>query len=215
MASALFTLPTVHRTYPALRFGKLLLKFQGLQLCRKKMKKNLAAATIISGAFLISCGESVPTRVSMINVKTKTETGALSNTIRYSVNGKKVLSSGWNISRFDMGKGPGLNITSNMHEDPRTVLFNVNGIKPGTYALSEDGSGAGTAYGSYRPDYKNEMLNAYSFTSGSLIIDLVDTAKGSLTAHFEGIARNAKGEQVSIADGEVIEGKLAPGITKY
>src|SRR5215207_7052102 len=72
------------------------------------------------------------------------------NRIYFNVNGDPVKSSGWNLSRFDMGQGVGINVTSNMHEEIRTVAFNINGQSIGTYSLNED---SGAAYGSYKPDY--------------------------------------------------------------
>jgi len=59
------------------------------------------------------------------------------NIISFSVNGEAVKSSGWAISRFDFGNGTGtcVNVTSNMHEQPKTINININGDKPGTYSL--------------------------------------------------------------------------------
>jgi hypothetical protein len=135
------------------------------------------------------------------------------NQILFKVNGELVKTSGWNISRFDMGRGIQLNITSNMHEEKRTIAFNINGWTPGTYSLEPFAQEWGTAYGDYKPDY-DEMLNSFSFTDGEIIIESIDTAAGFLNATFHGTAKNNKGS-FSISDGKIIYGRLKNGTIKY
>src|SRR5215212_2068293 len=96
------------------------------------------------------------------------------NLISFNVDGHEVVTSGWNISRFDMGKGIQINITSNMHEDKRSIAFNINGDRPGRYSLKEGSRDNGTGYGSYKPDYA-DLLNSFSFEEGELIITALDT----------------------------------------
>src|SRR4051812_39943003 len=58
-----------------------------------------------------------------------------SNLITFKVAGTLVKTSGWNISEFvrDGAGALGLNITTNMHQDKRTILMNLNGVTPGAY----------------------------------------------------------------------------------
>jgi hypothetical protein len=147
--------------------------------------------------------------------ETQTDPGKSSdgdNQVLFTVDGKEVRTSGWNIAYFDMGNGGAkqINITSNMHDDPRTVMFNVNGEKPGTYTISTgmDAQKPGIAYGSYRPDYTNDMQNVYSFESGELVIQSIDPTTKTLNATFHAIAKNAAGATVTITDGKVINGKM-------
>jgi hypothetical protein len=146
-------------------------------------------------------------------------TGSGDNIISFSVNGEQVNSSGWNISRFNFGSGAGtsINVTSNMHEEPKTINININSDKPGTYSLQSGMSTIktpGVAYGSYKPDYMGDMGNTYSFKDGEFVIISIDTAAGVLNATFHGTAKNMKGESVTISDGKVINGKLKTGLTK-
>lgn len=144
---------------------------------------------------------------------TKQKETSTTNHISFRVNGEVVQTSGWNISRFDMGKGIGINVTSNMHEDKRTVAFNINGDGPGRYSLSQGSRGPGTAYGSYKPDYE-ALPESYSFTEGEIVITSMDTVAGSINASFSGTAK--KGEElIRITEGKIVNGQLRPGITRY
>ncbi|MDZ4793617.1 MAG: hypothetical protein SGI83_04995 [Bacteroidota bacterium] len=170
----------------------------------------------LSGIILLACNNDKKNSSS----ETKSETPVSSektpasgdNRIVFTVDGKLVETTGWNIGYFDFGTGGGkqINITSNMNEEPRTVNFNINGDKAGTYAISSglDAQRPGIAYGSYTPDYKKDMLNVYSFESGELIIESIDAGNKTLNASFHAVAKNTKGETVTITDGKVINGKL-------
>ena len=163
---------------------------------------------LVSLSIIYSCSESSGSSSTLPHSTQRTP----DNEIQFSVDGKIVKTNGWNISRFDMGHGIGLNITSNMHENKRTIAFNVNGYLPGTYQIS-DKSSANSAYGDYKPDY-SDLLNSYSFKEGSINIISIDTVKGLLNASFSGTV--VKGtEQIRISDGRIINGKLKAGITKY
>lgn len=142
------------------------------------------------------------------------------NLITFMVNNEQVNSSGWNIGFFDFGdgRGKGLNVASNMHQNPKTLNININGNKPGTYPFQyglDDIKTSGIAYGSYKPDYMNDITNSYSFRDGEFVIVSVDTTARLLNATFHGTAKNRKGETVTITNGQVINGRLNPGITKY
>ncbi|MBC7934851.1 MAG: hypothetical protein H7Y86_05780 [Rhizobacter sp.] len=151
------------------------------------------------------------------NDKEKKSTGQSANTtdkrdaqISFKVNGQLVTTTGWNISRFDMGKGTQLNITTNMHEDKRTIMINVKGTAAGDYSIKTDGQ----AYGDYKPDY-NDLLNFYSFKDGIFSINTIDTVNNILNAAFEGTVQNSGGESLNITEGKILNAKLTPGVTRY
>ena len=135
------------------------------------------------------------------------------NLITFKVNGKEVKTHGWNISRF-MGNGVSLNVTSNMHEDKRTLMLNLNGWTPGKYSLQNNiASITYSGYGHYKPDYSN-VLNAYNFQDGFFQIENIDTVKGLLNASFYGTVKQNE-EVFSITEGKIINGKLSQGIQSY
>ena len=135
------------------------------------------------------------------------------NLITFKVNGKEVKTHGWNISRF-MGNGVSLNVTSNMHEDKRTLMLNLNGWTPGKYSLqNNNANNTYSGYGHYKPDYSN-VLNAYNFQDGFFQIENIDTVKGLLNASFYGTVKQNE-EVLSITEGKIINGKLSPGIQLY
>ncbi len=135
------------------------------------------------------------------------------NLITFKVNGKEVKTHGWNISRF-MGNGVSLNVTSNMHEDKRTLMLNLNGWTPGKYSLQNNIAGITySGYGHYKPDY-SDLLHSYSFENGFFQIENIDTVKGLLNASFYGTVKQNE-EVLSITEGKIINGKLSPGIQLY
>ena len=94
-----------------------------------------------------------------------------------------------------------------------TINININGDTAGTYSLLHTAKSAttrGIAYGTYRPDYNKDMMNAFRFESGNMVIESIDKNKGILNARFSGRATNSKGEAVTITDGKVINGKIKP-----
>jgi hypothetical protein len=143
----------------------------------------------------------------------RTASGRWQKTITFKIDSEFVFTSGWNISRFDMGQGVRLNITSNMHQDKRTISFNINGWKTGRYSLYSGARDAGTAYGDYKPAY-NDMLNSFQFEDGEIHIEKIDIDKGLVNASFFGTLTNGR-EKHSISDGRIVNGKLRSGITKY
>ncbi|MFI5133433.1 MAG: hypothetical protein ACHQEB_03810 [Chitinophagales bacterium] len=132
-------------------------------------------------------------------------------TISFKVNGAQVKTSGFNISLFSLSGQHGVNVTSNMHEDVRTVSINVNALKPGTYPFKR-GTGtyktAGVAYGAYRPEYLKKMMDYYSFESGEFTIVAIDTTAHTFSATFSGKVKNSKGVQFEITEGKVSTTKL-------
>lgn len=135
------------------------------------------------------------------------------NSITFRVDGQPVRTSGWNISRFESGQGLNLNITTNMHEDKRTVMVNLRSTVPGTYSLDENATGQFSGYGDYKPDYE-DLLNSYRFTRGSFTISSIDTSKGFLNATFSATAKKGS-EVINITDGKVINGSLNKNVITY
>ncbi len=176
------------------------------------IKKLICLCLVVSA--LMSCGNSSEQK----EVKEKNETAGTTtnsgddNIIKFSVNGADVNSKGHNISRFSMGGKVWLNITSSMHIDGRTVNMNIERAEPGTYSF---GGGIKTSHGGYYPSYLKEITNAYDFISGVVMITSVDTINNLVNATFSGFVQNDKNEKLEIKNGQVINGKLTKGITKF
>jgi len=154
--------------------------------------------------------------------KTNSKQGVLANAgkgnvISYKVNGELVTTSGWNISRFKLTSASkeSLNITTNMHDEKRTININVSGTEPGEYTAKLDDKSDHNFYGSYFPDYMDDLSNTYSFETGSLTITEIDTLKNILNGSFSGNVKNIKGEIIEIRDGRIVNGRLTAGVTKY
>jgi hypothetical protein len=184
------------------------------------MSKFSFILSIISSLVFLACNNNADQDGLKNSVVSSNEADVSSsgNSITFKVNGELVTTAEWNISRSIMMDQMVLNITSNMHQEPRTINININGEKTGSYKFSEGPESLkneGYAYGSYFPDYKNEMTNSFNFQDGELIITSIDTAKGILNASFAGTAKNLKGESVAITEGKVVNGKLKPGVMKY
>ena len=178
---------------------------------------KFSAIAAISILFL-SCADTVSVNNPSADNTTKTAAAKSDNVITFKVNGTAVVTSGWTISRLQWSTDPGklwLNITSNMHDDKRTIGANLNGAVPGTYILGlENGALSKQSYGSYHPDYA-ETLNGYSFINGSFVITEMDTVRNIVNGTFSGTVKNSKGESLSITDGKIINGKLNPHINTY
>jgi len=149
------------------------------------------------------------------NISSAKETA--DNIISYKVNGKLVTTSGWNISRFKLTNvsKESLNITTNMHDEKRTININISGTEPGEYSAKPDDISARNFYGSYFPDYVNDVSDNYSFETGTFIITKIDTIKNTFNGTFSGIVRNIEGETFNITDGKIINGKLSPDTIIY
>lgn len=143
--------------------------------------------------------------------------GAGKNLITFKVNGTKVVSSGWTISRFSYSGNPGhqwLNITSNMHDEKRTVNLNLSGISSGDYALGKGGAFK-SSHGSYYPDYPGNLTNNYSFKTGVFHIETLDTVRRTLNATFSGMVQNLRGESLEITEGRIENGLVNIGVMRY
>ena len=82
------------------------------------------------------------------------------NVISYKVNGELVKTSGWNISRFQLTNDSkeSLNLTTNMHEEKRTININISGQSRGNIVIKTDDKSGHNFYGSYFPDYINDLV---------------------------------------------------------
>src|SRR5258708_7561933 len=57
--------------------------------------------------------------------------------VKFKVNGQQVSTSAWNVSVSNSMNGIcKLNVTSNMHEDTRTIIININSCASGSYPFS-------------------------------------------------------------------------------
>lgn len=169
---------------------------------------------ISAGIFLAGCtGSAAKDAIEKKNHSNAAKTSA-DNIVSFKAGGEEIVSSGWNISLFKLIKTGDvyLNISSNMHKDSRTINANIGGITPGTYHFEE---GSATTYGNYYPDYKKDLLNNFSFVSGSFIITELDTVKHMVNATFSGTVKNKKGQQLAITDGRIVNGKLNEKIQEY
>lgn len=170
----------------------------------------------IWAAFISSCNntDAKETGIKKEVASTKEATG---NIISYKVNGELVTTSAWNISRFKLtnASNESLNITSNMHDEKRTINININGTEPGEHGVKTDDKSGRNFYGSYFPDYVNDVSNNYSFETGVFIITKIDTVKNILEGSFWGTVKNLKGETLDISDGKIVNGRLTAGVTIY
>jgi len=139
------------------------------------------------------------------------------NIITFKVNDQVVKTTGWTISRFKIvsDSEESLNITTNMYDEKRTLNVNIIGAEPGTYVVKGNSSSGPHFYGSYYPDYMNNLAGSYSFETGFFTITEVDTLKNVVNGSFSGMVKNLKGESFNITDGKIINGRLTPGVTIY
>jgi len=108
-----------------------------------------------------------------------------------------------------------LNITTDMHNEKRTLNVNLDGTEPGTYGTKGDAKFDRHFYGSYYPDYMDDLTNDFSFESGTFTINEIDTLKNIVNGIFSGVVKNLKGESFKITEGKIVNGRLTPGVTKY
>ena len=107
-----------------------------------------------------------------------------------------------------------LNITSNMHDEPRTINVNLCGTSPGNYAIDDVDPGA-RSHGAFFPDYIGDMTNGYAFIKAVFNITSIDTIKGIVNGKFSGTVRNMVGQTLEITDGRIVNGSLKAGVTRY
>lgn len=196
------------------------------------MKNFLTSGLVFLVLVSASCNNnkepSVEKKDSKVEKQTDSTNVPAENLISFKVNKQLVVSPIFNILRFDFGTGQGtsLNLSiSNSADQPKIINFNINGDKPGHYplkSLSKTTKTKGSAYGNYSPnyrqtsvDYNKPSIEQFSFVNGEFVITSIDTTAGVMNATFYGTAKNTKGDSVLITDGNVINGKLNPGITKF
>ncbi len=140
------------------------------------------------------------------------------NVITFIVGKEPVRTTGWTISRFSLNNEPGklwLNITSNMHDEKRTINVNLDGAATGTYSFGTEGRISSRSHGSYYPDYIEDITNAYSFTEGNFHITEIDTMRKLVSGTFWGTVKNPKGETFKITGGRIRNGLLNSNIVRY
>jgi hypothetical protein len=179
------------------------------------MKALLVILSVVTLAVITSCTNSNAKETNSTNAVLSKE--GTDNIISYKVNGELVTTSGWNISRFKLTNvsSESLNITTNMHDEKRTINMNISGTEPGEYTAKVDDRSDHNFYGSYFPDYIDDLSNTYSFQSGSFTISKIDTVRNIVNGSFWGTVKNIKGEILEISDGKIVNGRLTAGVTNY
>jgi len=176
------------------------------------MKKIFLFCTI--AALTLSCNNNKTGGAESPDKKAGAESSSTGeNVISFKINGDEIKTSGLNIRRFTWSNQSAvwMNITSDMHQEKRTINVNLNGAKPGTYIFDDKGVIMENSHGSYNPDF-NDPSGSYSFVSGSFVIKDVDTVLHIVNGTFSGTVKNTKGETLNITDGKIIKGALKPGV---
>jgi len=183
----------------------------------KKSNMKILPVILIAGTLATAASSCNNSSAKEPNTEEVASRETADNIIRYKVNGEPVTTSGWNISRFILTNESkeSLNITTNMHDERRTLNINISGTEVGEYVVKTDNKSERNFYGSYFPDYLNDLSNSYSFETGSFVIIRIDTTKNILEASFSGTVKNQKGETFSISDGKIIKGKLNATVIRY
>lgn len=182
------------------------------------MNKIILVAAL---AFLAGCSANYSIPVEDHNETKLSGPGNVNkgkNLLSFKVNGEEVHTTVWSISRFVWKNNIArilMNITSNMHDDKRTINVNLDGALPGKYQLASGSSSNEKSYGSYYPDYIADQSNSFSFTSGIFELTEVDTVKNTVSASFYGKVKNRKGDTLEITQGRIINGFLKVDITNY
>ena len=183
------------------------------------MKYILGNFLVAIAALLCSCTNNTGNNIAKKSASQQAVpvAGDVENFITFKVNNIPVATSGWNISRSMMDGAIVLNVTSNMHQEERTINININGDKKGKYSFLNMGAynKTGFAYGSFFYNYKEDLINPYHFEDGQFIITSIDTLKGVLDAEFSGTVKNNNGDRLTITEGKVKKGKLKPGVTSF
>lgn len=167
--------------------------------------------SIIAATFILSaCNNS---DAQDIGNDTGSKTGG-NNIISFKADGNEIKTSAFNLTLFKLKKTGQLQlgISSNMHEDARTLNANIGGIAAGTYLFKQDNA---FTYGNYYPDFKKDPRNSYSFVSGSFVITELDTVKHIVNAQFSGTVKNSNGQEIKISEGKIENGKLNSKIESY
>ncbi len=144
-------------------------------------------------AIFVACGKKS-------NYESSTDAN---NFVRFKVNGVLVETSAWNASYGNLVGGMlTYNITSNMHENEKTININVNATQVGEYDfLFTGGTAPNKAYGIYHPKYSN-TFDVYSFQNGKFTITEIDTIRKVYAGKFYGKVVNDSGIEFQITDGE-------------
>jgi hypothetical protein len=145
--------------------------------------------------------------ISLFSCKKNKDTATAFNNddfVKFKINGTLVQTSAWNASYGKLvGNMITCNITSNMHQDKRTININVNAVTPGTYPLGLNNAllpqkGGGIYY----PNYNN-AFETYDFISGTFTITQIDTIQKIYAGRFEGTLKDSNtGTEYAVTEGE-------------
>lgn len=172
---------------------------------------------LLAMVFAIACNSSKnddPKADSSSTTTTETTSDAgdeSKGTIAFKANGETVTTRIVNLAGFQFPNSPkGLNVTSDMHQEKRTVNINLNGYTAGDYTFTKETiDKAQTAIGLYFPDY-SQASDSYNFVSGHINVSRFDTVNNVFEATFSGTTKNSEGKTIEITDGVVKNGKISP-----
>jgi len=198
------------------------------------MKKTNFKSLLFFILVLAACNNNkeVSPEKKEINVtdSTKNSTSAAENLISFKVNKQLIVSPIFSIIRLNFGAGTSMSLSALMtdtNQHTKSITFNINGAEPAHYLLQskvKTTTTKGVAYGTYSPgnispfeissDSRKRIADQFNFVKGEFAITSIDTISGLLNATFYGTVKNQQGDSLTISDGNVINGKLNPGITK-
>lgn len=183
------------------------------------MTKFIYTAVALLCTYILSCSDQKGENTTADNISDgkpaipSSNNTSGENVIRFKVDGTDVSSSGWNIARFDVGKGEMLNITSDMNKEKRAININLNGVSEGAYKLGPINMGDKmTGYGTYYPDYSDPM-SAMSIIDGEMTLSKLDKDKGIVNGTFKATVEK-DGKKFQLTDGQIINGKLKPDVQR-
>lgn len=149
-------------------------------------------------AFLFGCGASYsvpPEDHHLAKQATAGNQYKSQNLVSFKVNGAGVKAKIWSLTRFGWKNniaGILLNITSNMHDDKRSIDINLDAAVPGKYSLEQGTTLNNKSGGSYNPDYISDQANNLSFINGVFELTEVDTVENRVNGCFYGKVKNKK-----------------------
>lgn len=105
------------------------------------------------------------------------------------------------------------NVTSNIHQDKRTVNINIHANGKGFYNFkSTGGPEINTANGFYYPDYLGSVSTAYPFVSCQFEILEVDTTAKTFKGSFSGKVLGGSSGTDTIT---IINGSVSGNLVRY
>jgi hypothetical protein len=182
------------------------------------MKLNLFPLILVV-SMIISCNnvkenKNEPAPVKQENETGKTVTPGSDNTIEFYLNGdEEKITERADISLDEIKGKKMLSLANNSmgSKSKNMIVFDIKDVATGSYSF--DGKEKmGQPSASFMPDY-TQVNNTYKFNIGQLVITSIDLEAGIVNATFEGAAKNAKGDLISISKGKITNGKIHKRIT--